>query len=251
MASKAPFLANGCCGDRPRLLRRSVLSGAQGRFTSPDRPFADRHLADPQSWNLYSYSRNNPLWYIDDGGNEVKEAVHNVQYAVHGATTAEAGKNASLPSGSKSESGQPLSGDTTFTMTYTVNALQFSGTTSSTTATIQDADVILDQTVTVPVWAERDTTSSSDQTTWDAAAKQLADHEQEHVEVNRDAAHALDNSLPGTQGTGQGRAAAQNAALGAGNQKLDSAISKANAKHNDLDTRTDHAQKPDPKKDQD
>ena len=29
-------------------------SGAQGRFTSPDRPFADQHRGDPQSWNLYS-----------------------------------------------------------------------------------------------------------------------------------------------------------------------------------------------------
>jgi hypothetical protein len=25
-------------------------SGAQGRFTSPDKPFADQHLSDPQSW---------------------------------------------------------------------------------------------------------------------------------------------------------------------------------------------------------
>ena len=31
-------------------------SGVQGRFTSPDKPFADQHAEDPQSWNLYSYS---------------------------------------------------------------------------------------------------------------------------------------------------------------------------------------------------
>jgi RHS repeat-associated protein len=44
------------------------FSGPQGRFTSPDRPFADQHQEDPQSWNLYSYVRNNPLKYVDDTG---------------------------------------------------------------------------------------------------------------------------------------------------------------------------------------
>ena len=36
------------------------VSGAQGRFTSPDVPLLDQHTGDPQSWNLYSYVRNNP-----------------------------------------------------------------------------------------------------------------------------------------------------------------------------------------------
>ena len=44
------------------------LSSAQGRFTSPDAPFADQDSAYPQSWNLYSYVRNNPLRYIDPTG---------------------------------------------------------------------------------------------------------------------------------------------------------------------------------------
>jgi RHS repeat-associated protein len=42
-------------------------SGAQGRFTSPDLP-VDQHPADPQSWNLYSYVRNNPLSMTDPSG---------------------------------------------------------------------------------------------------------------------------------------------------------------------------------------
>lgn len=44
------------------------LSAAQGRFTSPDTPLLDQHPGDPQSWNLYSYVRNNPLRYTDPTG---------------------------------------------------------------------------------------------------------------------------------------------------------------------------------------
>lgn len=44
------------------------FSGAQGRFTSPDVPLVDQRAQDPQSWNLYSYGRNNPLKYTDPTG---------------------------------------------------------------------------------------------------------------------------------------------------------------------------------------
>ena len=40
----------------------------QGRFTSPDAPFADQFAENPQSWNLYSYVRNNPLVMVDPTG---------------------------------------------------------------------------------------------------------------------------------------------------------------------------------------
>ena len=43
-------------------------SGAQGRFTSPDVPLLDQRPDDPQSWNIYSYVRNNPLVLIDPTG---------------------------------------------------------------------------------------------------------------------------------------------------------------------------------------
>jgi len=48
------------------------MSSAQGRFTSPDAPFVDQHILDPQSWNLYSYGRNNPLLYVDPSGNAIE-----------------------------------------------------------------------------------------------------------------------------------------------------------------------------------
>jgi RHS repeat-associated protein len=42
------------------------MSSAQGRFTSADPMGAGAgRLADPQSWNLYAYARNNPLLYTD------------------------------------------------------------------------------------------------------------------------------------------------------------------------------------------
>ena len=45
-------------------------SGAQGRFTTPDAPFADQHPEDPQSWNMYAYVRNNPLKNTDPTGRD-------------------------------------------------------------------------------------------------------------------------------------------------------------------------------------
>jgi RHS repeat-associated protein len=45
-------------------------AGGQGRFISPDLPLIDQDPADPQSWNLYSYVRDNPLSYIDPTGQD-------------------------------------------------------------------------------------------------------------------------------------------------------------------------------------
>jgi len=35
-------------------------ASSMGRFMSPDKAFADQYAVNPQSWNLYSYVRNNP-----------------------------------------------------------------------------------------------------------------------------------------------------------------------------------------------
>jgi RHS repeat-associated protein len=51
------------------------LSSSQGRFTSPDLPFADHEFDETQSWNLYAYGRNNPLANVDIGGRYVDPRV--------------------------------------------------------------------------------------------------------------------------------------------------------------------------------
>jgi RHS repeat-associated protein len=43
-------------------------ANAQGRFTSADDFLLDTHPNDPESWNLYTYVRNNPLTYTDPSG---------------------------------------------------------------------------------------------------------------------------------------------------------------------------------------
>jgi RHS repeat-associated protein len=44
------------------------FSGAQGRFTSPDPLMASAKVSNPQSWNRYSYTFNNPLRFTDPTG---------------------------------------------------------------------------------------------------------------------------------------------------------------------------------------
>jgi RHS repeat-associated protein len=44
------------------------MSSAQGRFTSPDPLLSSGRPWEPQSWNRYAYTLNNPLKYIDPNG---------------------------------------------------------------------------------------------------------------------------------------------------------------------------------------
>jgi RHS repeat-associated protein len=59
-------------------------SSAQGRFTSPDIPLWDQHTVDPQSWNLYSHVRNNPLKFTDPNG---RDCIYTNNYNSNGTIT--------------------------------------------------------------------------------------------------------------------------------------------------------------------
>jgi RHS repeat-associated protein len=43
-------------------------NSTHGRFVQSDEPFADQNESDPQSWNLYAYSGNNPISHNDPTG---------------------------------------------------------------------------------------------------------------------------------------------------------------------------------------
>ena len=74
-------LYDGDAGSRSTGKERDTESGnddfgdryygsSMGRFLSPD-VGVDQHPADPQSWNLYAYVRNNPLKLVDPSGDYV------------------------------------------------------------------------------------------------------------------------------------------------------------------------------------
>jgi RHS repeat-associated protein len=48
-----------------------------GRFMTPDPKTVSRlRIADPQQWNMYAYTRNNPAVYLDPDGRELKVAIY-------------------------------------------------------------------------------------------------------------------------------------------------------------------------------
>jgi len=74
------------------------FSGAQGRFTSPDAPFADQHPEDPQSWNMYAYVRNNPLKNADPDGRDCFTSVSScANYILGGAIAVGNAATSGLP----------------------------------------------------------------------------------------------------------------------------------------------------------
>ena len=225
-------------------------SSTMGRWMSPDKPFADQHPINPQSWNLFVYTLNNPLRFIDDDGLEVKETRTVTHYTVSGATADEALANAN--SHSFGSSGDHA-GLTTPTMTWHTDTSYSSQTTSGSvtvTTTVTSDTITLDQNVQLPHWDGYSKASPEDQKTWDEAVDKLQGHETDHEDINRAAADALDKSLPGTTSTATGKSldptvkASQNNNDAAVQNKVDASNQSRDQKNNQLDACTNHGTHP-------
>ncbi len=81
------------------------MASAQGRFTSPDPgPYSE---GEPQTWNRYTYTRNNPLKYVDPTGEyfvvapgmqgQVQEYISTMLRTPQGAATVNAIAASNLP----------------------------------------------------------------------------------------------------------------------------------------------------------
>jgi RHS repeat-associated protein len=64
------------------------LHSASGRFTSVDPVYVATSVVDPQLWNRYAYTRNNPIRYTDPDGRCIWDACLGESYAVYMATAA-------------------------------------------------------------------------------------------------------------------------------------------------------------------
>jgi RHS repeat-associated protein len=176
-------------------------SSAMGRFMSPDKPFADQHKSNPQSWNLYSYTRNNPLRFVDDNGEAVKETSNTVYYNVSGKTATEAWNNAPAAAGLGG-----YRGNTDWSIGvghYDFNrSLQTNNGTQTVTDTVTSGDVNLSVTITLPKWDGYSSASPEEQKQWDSLTGNLQDHEKGHQDIAEKNADSLDKSLPGTKASG-------------------------------------------------
>jgi RHS repeat-associated protein len=56
-------------------------SGGMGRFLTVDPKVASAHVANPQSWNRYTYALNNPMVFIDPDGRETTTSLRGDDYA--------------------------------------------------------------------------------------------------------------------------------------------------------------------------
>ena len=54
------------------------MSSVMGRFMSADPKHVRAHLSDPQSFNRYIYTRDNPLLYIDPDGKDFEKAAQDL-----------------------------------------------------------------------------------------------------------------------------------------------------------------------------
>ncbi|MGH9890867.1 MAG: RHS repeat-associated core domain-containing protein [bacterium] len=182
-------------------------AGPYGRFVQVDPKLMDqRRLRDPQLINMYAYSRNNPLRYIDPDGADVKTTVTiTVQtFSVQGKNFAEASQNAKKLETDNGTS-QARTTVSTSVKTRENTTYQPSNGGVQATTTVVDVEVTVDITVELPDWEGYDQASPEDQQAWGNLESDLANDEFGHVASAVQAAPELGKAIEGTTGTGKGK----------------------------------------------
>ncbi len=197
-------------------------SSSLGRFMAAD-PGDDTELENPQTWNKYTYVRNNPLSFFDPDGEATEVHSQTVTYATTGSTAAEAMKNAgaSHPDG--------FAGHTAFTISVTnVESVEAGSSDTGTAVSVPtDVTISVDITTSLPDWKAPADAAPGEQGKFDQAKADLQKHEQGHAKIAVQGGKNLEKTAKGLVGTGQG---------------MNQAQAKANAKA-DLNGKTKEARK--------
>ena len=174
------------------------------RWISPDEPFADNHITTPQSWNLFSYVRDNPINLFDNDGYKVLPPVVKVtRFDISGKSAQEAAVNAEkgnphMPGHSGSYSAKynfQLKGEHSKFPTTDGYFVNFESTSADTQVEIE---------ISLPNWTEYDCASENERAAWNSILKMIQGHEDEHKQVGLDGAKEIDEAL--NKGTFSGQA---------------------------------------------
>lgn len=233
-------------------------ANTQGRFSSAD-PITVTYarMNDPQGLNLYSYTRNNPLVFVDDDGKQTKKAkviidppvVSRTTYDVSGATAKEAADNSTKHDG--------FQGATTVhsSVRYTYGGIgkRLKGGGSLVTLRLQKVEVTTTITIDIPKWADEAKATESEQKAWDAGQAGLNKHEDGHKDIDIAAAQDIGDSAAETPpATARGKtpaeaeAKAKGALIADADSRVKAASDRRNKKNEDYDKETDHGRKQTP-----
>jgi predicted secreted Zn-dependent protease len=202
-------------------------------------------LEDPQSWNRYAYSRNNPLKYVDPNGEEPVVSVNYDYYPVSGNTASEAWSNAiaANPDG--------FPGHTSWDINISsISSLEVSTPDLGSAVSIPtDVTVSVDITISLPAWVAPPDAPEGEQASFNQAKSSVNKHEQGHQAIAVQGGRALEQQVMGTVGTAQGTtpAGAESSAKRDLHKKAGAAQKEQKAKtaqkQKDYDTKTDHGRK--------
>lgn len=200
---------------------------------------------NPQSWNEYAYVRNNPLTLLDPDGAEPVVHSDAQTYDVQGNSASEAWANATAANAD----GFP--GHTSWNLGVTdLQSMESASADLGIAVSIPTSvTVTVNTTTTLPKWTAPAGAAPGEQQKFDAQKGSCAEHEKGHVEIAKQGGRALESTVKGSLGTGQGANAAQANTNARNNlvQKANDAraqqAKKTDQKQKAYDNKTDHGRK--------